>query len=647
MTNRILLGCVRAAGGHAVLLAVASITGAVAALLIPAAIGRTVDAVLAGSPTTWIVVTTALVTIAACADVLADLATATGTARATAHLRRALLARIFTLPHPIGRPAGDLVARLGGQAADAGSAVGATIGGLVSVLPPAGSLVALALIDPWLAVALVTGILLLTALLRGFVVSASASASGYQRVQGRIAALLAEAMAGARTIAAAGTAEAEIRRVLRPLPELGDHGRGTWSALAVAAGRTALLAPLTQLAVVAVAGVLLTAGRLTPGELIAALQYAALGAGLGAILATLNRLIRARSGATRAAEIIAERPRAHGLRRLPDHLSPGSPLAGDHGRSRAPVAAGVPRLPAVVSGGAGTLRLEGVTVRAVDGRTLLDRLTLTVPGGATVAVVGRSGSGKSTLAAVAGRLRDPDRGTVRLDGVPLPELDRESLAAAVGYGFERPALAGRTIGDAIAMGRDPAFVPEAARVAAIDDYVRRLPGGYDTPLTDAPMSGGEAQRLGLARALHAGRLLVLDDASSSLDSVTEARIGTALTRHAHGVTRLVITHRRATAAAADLVAWLDAGRLRGCAPHHALWADPGYRAVFSPCTTSAEAPPPADTGSPRPVGIGSPRPVGIGSPRPVGIGSPPPAGAGSPPDRAGGGGSAAQRDGVA
>ncbi|WP_033340572.1 ABC transporter ATP-binding protein [Catenuloplanes japonicus] len=551
MSNRILLGCVRAAGGHAALLAVAALLGAAAGLVIPWAIGRTVDAVLLGGPGPWIVVTAALVLVAAGADVLAEFAAVTGTARATAHLRRALLTRIFTLPHPIGRPAGDLVARIGGQAADAGSAVGAIVGGLVSVLPPLGSLVALALIDPWLAASLVTGLVLLTVLLRGFVVRASVSAQGYQRVQGMIAGLLAEAMAGARTIAAAGTAETEIRRVLRPLPELGAHGRGTWAALAVAAGRTAALAPLTQIAVVAVAGVLLTHGRLSPGELVAALQYAALGAGLGAILGTLHRLVRARSGAGRAAEIIGARPRAHGTRVLPP-------------------------------GGRGTLRLDDVTVRAEDGHVLLDRLTLTVPGGATVAVVGRSGAGKSTLAAVAGRLRDPDQGTVRLDGVPLAALDPEALARAVGYGFERPALAGATIGDAIAMGRDHAFVPGAARIATIDAYITRLPRGYATPLADAPMSGGEAQRIGLARALHGDRLLVLDDASSSVDSVTEARIASALLHETHGRTRLVVTHRRATAAGADLVAWLDGGRLRALAPHGRLWADAAYRAVFAP-----------------------------------------------------------------
>ncbi|WP_328824207.1 P-loop NTPase family protein [Verrucosispora sioxanthis] len=98
---------------------------------------------------------------------------------------------------------------------------------------------------------------------------------------------------------------------------------------------------------------------------------------------------------------------------------------------------------------------------------------------------------------------------------------------------------------------------------------------------DAPLSGGETQRLGLARAFHAERLLILDDATSSLDTATEHRITRALTGRDGGRTRLVVTHRVATAATADLVAWLDAGRLRALAPHRRLWTDPDYRAVFA------------------------------------------------------------------
>jgi ATP-binding cassette subfamily B protein len=94
------------------------------------------------------------------------------------------------------------------------------------------------------------------------------------------------------------------------------------------------------------------------------------------------------------------------------------------------------------------------------------------------------------------------------------------------------------------------------------------------------LSGGEAQRLGLARAWPASRLLVLDDATSSLDMVTELQIGRTLTEDPRRRTRLIVTHRPSTAARADLVVWLDGGRVRAVGPHARLWRDPAYRAVF-------------------------------------------------------------------
>ncbi|MYR56465.1 ATP-binding cassette domain-containing protein, partial [Streptomyces sp. SID625] len=177
-------------------------------------------------------------------------------------------------------------------------------------------------------------------------------------------------------------------------------------------------------------------------------------------------------------------------------------------------------------------------------RAVLDGVDLTVPGGTTLAVVGRSGSGKSLLAAVAGRLCDPDAGDVLLDGVPLRELSHAELRGAIGHAFERPVLIGTTVEDAIGLGPvapDPGLIRRAARTACADDFVRRLPEGYATGLADAPRSGGESQRLGLARAFaHGGRLLVLDDALSSLDTVTEHRIAHALTRGGTSTTRLVV-----------------------------------------------------------------------------------------------------------
>ncbi|MFE2102867.1 ATP-binding cassette domain-containing protein, partial [Streptomyces sp. NPDC059468] len=215
---------------------------------------------------------------------------------------------------------------------------------------------------------------------------------------------------------------------------------------------------------------------------------------------------------------------------------------------------------------------------------VLDGVDLLVPGGTTLAVVGRSGAGKSLLAELAGRLADPDAGEVLLDGMPLRDLGHADLRAAVSYAFERPALLGTTVEDAVGFGLttpSPDRIRSAARAAHADDFVRRLPHGYATRCADAPRSGGESQRLGLARAFaHGGRLLILDDALSSLDTVTEHRIAQSLLAPGAGPTRLLIAHRTATAARADAVAWLDGGRIRAVGPHAELWRDAEYRAVF-------------------------------------------------------------------
>ncbi|MEH0927207.1 ABC transporter ATP-binding protein [Micromonospora sp. CPCC 205558] len=565
MGDRLLRQTVLAGGGWTAGLAAVALLGAAAELLLPAALGRAVDAALGGGSGWWAVSACGLVVVLICVDTLTDLASGFGAARATAGLRRRLLRHLFGLDVRATRrhPVGDLVGRLVGQTADAGQAGNAVVLAIVAVLPPLGSVVALAIMEPVLGVTLLAGLGLLAVLMRAFVADASAATAGYQRVLGTIAGRLLESLTGARTIAAAGTTRREEARVLAALPELNLHGRRTWELLARASARTSAVAPLLNLSVIAVGGYALTTGWLTPGELVAAVRYAAMGAGLGAVLATLNHLVRSRAGAHRVAELLTQPATPAGDRRLPP--------------------------------GGGALRLRGVCVHADDGRPILDGIDLDVPAGATVAVVGASGAGKSTLAAVAGRLYDPDRGEVRLDGVPLRDLDETALRRAVGYAFDRPVLIGATVHDAIGLAlpvdsaappadRNPATpaVLRAARMAAVADVIERLPGGYRTPLVDTPLSGGETQRLGLARAFAAERLLILDDATSSLDTATEHRITEAVVGRAGERTRLVVTHRTAAAAAADLVAWLDGGRLRGLAPHRRLWADPDYRAVFQP-----------------------------------------------------------------
>ncbi|GIH64292.1 ABC transporter ATP-binding protein [Microbispora siamensis] len=562
---------VRRGGPWLAALAATALLGAAADLLLPAALGRAVDAVVriqaragagaeAGFGLTGPLTTAALlVALVVACDALGVLAAGVSGARAARWLRSRVVAHTLSVGAGMTRhfTPGEIVTRAGVNVEEAGRTPEAVVTAATLMVPAAGSVVALALIDPWLAVTLVAGLLLIVAVLRAFMRRTTAASGGYQQAQGEIAGMLVGALAGARTITAAGTEDREAARVLAPLARLRAHGLALWRLQARAGVQAAVVVPLLEIAVLAVGGLRLSAGGLTVGELLAAARYVVLGAGLGSALGYAARIARARSAAQRLEQLFAVPPPAYGDRPLPP--------------------------------GPGTLELRDVTVRA-DGVRLLSGVSLVVPGGTCTAVVGRTGSGKSSLAAVAGRLVDPERGAVLLDGVPLREIGREPLRRAVGYAFERPALFGETLGEAVAFGlgaRDAAgergadAVRAAAAAACADAFIRRLPLGYATPVGEAPMSGGEIQRVGLARAFaQAGRLLILDDATSSLDTVTERQVGRALTGSLADRTRLVVAHRVTTAAQADQVVWLENGRIRATGTHERLWDDPGYRAVF-------------------------------------------------------------------
>lgn len=549
----------RRGGGWVPVIGVAALTGAVSTLALPMVLGFVVDALVTGGDTgRWLAVAGVLIVAGVTADVVDAFAGAACVARVSAWLRTRMVRHVLGVGPQRARrfETGDLVSRVSGNAVDAAQAGPSSVLIATELLPPVGSLVLLAYIDPWLAGTFVAGVVLVALVMRSFATRTGEALVAYQQTQGRIAARLAESLTGTRTIAAAGTVEREVRRVLAPLRELHAIGVQVWRVLARSAGQAALVGPLVLVMVLAAGGLALVEGRISPGELFAAAQYAALGAGLGELTGVFGNLARATAGIRRVAEVLSVEPVGHGRRELPD--------------------------------GAGRLEFRGVTVRAPQSPDdasgwspppLLDGVDLVVPGGAAVAVVGPSGAGKSVLAWLAARLREPDEGQVLLDGVPLPELSHDALRGAVGCAFDRPALVGSTVADTIGLGR--AFdVRSAGAATHAHEFVSRLPRAYDTPLGAAPLSGGELQRLGLARAWHAGRVLVLDDATSSLDTVTEMQISHTLTGdHGHR-TRLIVTHRASTAARADLVVWLSAGRVRAVGPHERLWADPDYRGVF-------------------------------------------------------------------
>lgn len=534
----------------------AMVIGTAAQLLFPAVLARAVDAALQGAAYSAALVSLGAVLVASMlANLLASLAGAWYSALTSAWLRQRLLAHTLALGLAGQRrfAAGDVLARLTGDAPGAGQVLPALVGVVVAVISAIGAVVSLWLIDWRLAAAFLLGLPPMIVLVRVFVAQASELFVAYQAAQAAIAARLLDALAGIRTIGVSGTAKREIDRILVPLDGLDVCGRALWGAQRRVSWQAGLLAPALEVVVLAVAGFGVAAGRLTPGQLLAAAGYVPIALGAFEKIDVLARIVQARASASRVAEVLAVRPAARsGPCRLPE--------------------------------GPGTLELRGVTVRAGDTLTL-DQLDLRVPGGCCVAVVGRSGAGKTTLALLVGGLLTPDEGEVVLDGVPVTALPPAQLAAAVTYAFARPFLFDGTVHDTIAFGTPAlsrAQVEQAGRAAQADGFIRRLGAAYDTPLAQAPLSGGETQRLGLARAIaRGGRVLVLDDATSSLDTATEVTVAAAVRGLLAGRTCIAVAHRAATAARVDLVAWLEGGRLRALAPHALLWDDPDYRAVFA------------------------------------------------------------------
>ena len=196
----------------------------------------------------------------------------------------------------------------------------------------------------------------------------------------------------------------------------------------------------------------------------------------------------------------------------------------------------------------------------------LDEVSLTVPEGTVTALVGPSGSGKSTLATLVARFADPDQGSVRIGGVDVRAVAPDVLYRHVSFVLQDPQLLDISLRENIALGRPDAkdeAIWAAATAARIDDYVRSLPRGLDSVIgEDAHPSGGQAQRIAIARALLVDApILVLDEATAFTDPEAEAEIQAALTRLVQGKTVLVIAHRAASIIGVDQIAILEAGRL--------------------------------------------------------------------------------------
>ena len=255
-----------------------------------------------------------------------------------------------------------------------------------------------------------------------------------------------------------------------------------------------------------------------------------------------------------------------------------------------------PAEPVVPASRTGAVELRDVTFRYPGAELpVLEGVGFRAGPGRTTAVVGATGSGKSTLLHLVPRLLDPTGGTVELDGVPLPRLSHEQIAARVALVPQRPYLFSGTVASNLRLGDAGATDEElwsALRTAQAEDFVRRMPGGLEAPIAQGGVnvSGGQRQRLCIARALVARPVVYLfDDSFSALDVATDARLRAALVPATRDATVLVVAQRVSTVRDADQILVLDAGRITARGTHDELLASSGtYREIVESQTRAEE-----------------------------------------------------------
>jgi ABC-type multidrug transport system fused ATPase/permease subunit len=372
-----------------------------------------------------------------------------------------------------------------------------------------------------------------------------------QEVQQRIAELTAdveENVSGVRVVKAFAQEQRQLERFEQSAGRVYDQSMVSTKLRAFYQPLLGFIPMIGMAAVLLVGGRQAANGQITIGDFVAFYGYVAMLTGpvrmLGMALGMSQRAVA--SGA-RVFELLDRPPRL-----------------------TAPV--GAPPLPE----GRGAIEMRDVTVAYEGSAPVVRNVDLSIAAGETVALVGPTGSGKTTLAALIPRLYDPVEGVVTIDGADVRSVDPESLRHQVALVSDDAFLFSASLRENIAYARPDATdedVRRASSMAGLDEMVEALPDGYETVVGERglTLSGGQRQRVAIARALiQDPRILILDDATSSLDASTEARVKQALREVMEGRTTVIIGHRLSTIALADRIAVLDGGRLVAVGTHDEL-----------------------------------------------------------------------------
>ncbi len=421
-------------------------------------------------------------------------------------------------------------------------------------------------LEPWLALlALLPAPLLIYTSSRYNRVSRPA----VQEVQQRLAELTAEAeenVSGVRIVKAFAREEHQLHRFRRSVARVFDQSIYSTRLQAFFSPLLGLLPQFGIALVLLVGGRQVIAGQLSLGEFTAFYAYVAmLAAPMRMLGMALGMAQRAIASGNRLFEILDREPQ---IESPPD----ASPLPDGGGRV---VMHGVS-----LRYGFGASDLDDA--RTTSESEALRGIDLEVEAGRTVALVGPSGSGKTSLVALIARLYDPSAGSVSIDGADVRSVDLVSLRSEVAFVGDDSFLFSASIAENIAYA-DPAAsraqIEAAAQRAQADGFVGELPGGYETLVGERGMtlSGGQRQRLAIARALLADpRILILDDATSSVDATTEAAIKAGLREAMAGRTTFVIAHRLSTVSLADEVVVMDGGAIVDRGTHEELLEGCGF-----------------------------------------------------------------------